>query len=317
MTHTSVWDGRTVLVTGGAGFLGRHLVKTLQSRSDDVEVVVPRRTEYDLRERGAIRGLLQESGAEVVIHLAATVGGVGEQEARPGSHFYDNAKMGIELLEQARQFGVEKVTLLGTVSSYPKDASIPFTEEELFDGYPETPNAPYGIAKRVLVTQSHAYRRQWGFNSICLLPVNVYGPGDNFDSETANVIPALIRKCIEARDREAKSITVWGTGEQTRDFLYVKDTVDGILDATERYDRSDPVNLGSGEETSIHDLVRLIADETGFEGTIEWDTSKPEGQPRQLADMSKAAKRFGWRASTDIRDGLRETIQWYERTRRN
>ncbi|QAY18877.1 GDP-L-fucose synthase family protein [Halorubrum ezzemoulense] len=306
------WDNKTVMVTGGAGFLGSHLVEDLESRSDTAEIFVPRSNDYDLREKPDIKRAFEDSQADIVIHLAATVGGIGANRENPGRYFYDNAVMGIELMEQARQFGVEKFTILGTICAYPKHTPIPFKEENLFDGYPEETNAPYGIAKKALLTQSKAYRKQWDFNSIYLLPVNLYGPRDDFDLETSHVIPAIIRKCIEARERGDDSITAWGTGEPTREFLYVKDAAEGILDATERYDSSDPVNLGSGEEISIRELIDVIVEETGFEGTVEWDTSKPDGQPRRKLNTSRAKQRFNWEASTDFRDGLRETIGWYE-----
>ncbi|WP_436903783.1 GDP-L-fucose synthase family protein [Halovenus halobia] len=313
--HSEFWDDRTVMVTGGAGFLGSHLVEDLQSRSESVDIFIPRSEEYDLREKSDIKRAFEDSGADTVIHLAASVGGIGANRENPGRYFYDNAIMGIELLEQARQYGVEKFTILGTICAYPKHTPVPFSEEDLFDGYPEETNAPYGIAKKALLTQSRAYRKQYNFDSIYLLPVNLYGPRDDFDLETSHVIPAIIRKCLEARDRGDESITAWGTGEPTREFLYVKDAAEGILDATERYDSSDPVNLGSGEEISIRELVETIADETGFEGDIEWDTSKPDGQPRRRLDTTRAKERFGWEASTEFRDGLRETIQWYEQHR--
>lgn len=317
MTENShaFYDNRTVMVTGGAGFLGSHLVEDLEDRSDSVEIFAPRSDEYDLREKSEIIQAFEDSGADTVIHLAATVGGIGANRENPGRYFYDNAVMGIELIEQARQYGVEKFTILGTICAYPKHTPIPFKEENLFDGYPEETNAPYGIAKKALLTQSRAYRKQWGFNSIYLLPVNLYGPRDDFDIETSHVIPAIIRKCIEARERGDDSITAWGTGEPTREFLYVKDAAEGILDATERYNSSDPVNLGSGEEISIRELVRTIAEETDFQGEIEWDTSKPDGQPRRKLDTSRAKERFDWEASTEFLDGLQETIQWYETNR--
>jgi dTDP-glucose 4,6-dehydratase/GDP-L-fucose synthase len=309
------WDGRTVMVTGGSGFLGSHLVEELRSRSDNVEVFVPRSCEYDLRERAAIRQAFAESDADTVIHLAATVGGIGANRENPGRYFYDNAVMGIELMEMARKFGVDKFTILGTICSYPNHTEVPFSEDDLFDGYPEETNAPYGIAKKALLTQSKAYRKQWDFNSIYLLPVNLYGPRDDFDLETSHVIPAIIRKCITARERDNDAITAWGTGEPTREFLYVKDAAEGILDATERYGSSDPVNLGSGEEILIRKLIDVIVEETGFEGSVEWDTSKPDGQPRRKLDTSRAKQRFNWEASTDFRKGLRETIDWYENNR--
>jgi dTDP-glucose 4,6-dehydratase/GDP-L-fucose synthase len=309
------WDGRTVMVTGGAGFLGSHLVEDLRSRSEDVEIFVPRSSEYDLREKSAIRRAFEDSGADMVIHLAATVGGIGANRENPGRYFYDNAMMGIELLEQARQFGVEKFTILGTICAYPEHTPLPFSEEDLYEGYPEKTNAPYGIAKKALHTQSWAYREQWGFDSIYLLPVNLYGPRDDFDLETSHVIPAIIRKCVEARERGDDSITAWGTGEPTREFLYVEDAAEGILDATERYDSSEPVNLGSGEEISIRELVELIAELTGFEGEVAWDTSKPDGQPRRRLDTTRARERFGWEATTEFRTGLKATIDWFEQHR--
>ncbi|WP_382277570.1 GDP-L-fucose synthase family protein [Halosegnis marinus] len=303
------------MVTGGAGFLGSHFVEELRHRNDAVEIFVPRSDEYDLRNRDEIQRAFEDSGADTVIHLAATVGGIGANAANPGRYFYDNAIMGVELLEQARQYGVDKFSILGTICAYPKHTEVPFSEEDLFDGYPEETNAPYGIAKKALLTQSKAYREQWGFNSIYLLPVNLYGPRDDFDLETSHVIPAIIRKCIEARERGDDTITAWGTGEPTREFLYVEDAADGILDATERYDSSDPVNLGSGEEISIRGLVNMIAEMTDFGGDIEWDTSKPDGQPRRKLDTSRAKTRFDWEASTRFREGLKETIEWYEANR--
>ena len=315
MSAATYWDGKTVMVTGGAGFLGSHLVDELESRSDAVEVFVPRSDEYDLRDRDDICRAFEDSEADIVIHLAATVGGIGANRENPGRYFYDNAIMGIELMEQARQFGVEKFTVLGTICSYPEETPVPFSEEDLFEGYPEPTNAPYGIAKKALLTQSKAYRKQYGFDSIYLMPVNLYGPRDDFDLETSHVIPAIIRKCVEARERGDDAITAWGTGEPTREFLYVKDAAEGILDATERYDESDPVNLGSGMEISIRDLIETIAEATGFEGDIEWDTSKPDGQMRRRLDVSRAKNRFGWEAETEFEAGLRETVDWYEQNR--
>jgi dTDP-glucose 4,6-dehydratase/GDP-L-fucose synthase len=306
------WDGKSVMVTGGAGFLGSHLVEELERRSDRVDIFVPRSDEYDLRNRSEIRQALTDSDPDVVIHLAATVGGIGANRKNPGKYFYENAIMGIELIEQARRFGVDKFTILGTICSYPKHTPVPFSEEDLFEGYPEETNAPYGIAKKALLTQSRAYRKQYGFKSIYLMPVNLYGPRDDFDLETSHVIPAIIRKCVEARENGDDSITAWGTGKPTREFLYVKDAADGILTATERYDESDPVNLGSGMEISIRGLVEKIADLTGFEGEIEWDTSKPDGQPRRKLDTSRARECFGWKATSSFDDGLERTIEWFK-----
>lgn len=314
MSH-DFWDGRSVMVTGGSGFLGSHLVEELHARSDNVEVFVPRSSEYDLRERTAIRQAFVESGADTVIHLAATVGGIGANRRNPGRYFYDNAVMGIELMELARQFDVEKFTILGTICSYPNHTEIPFSEDDLFDGYPEEINAPYGIAKKALLTQSRAYRKQYDFNSIYLMPVNLYGPRDDFNLESAHVIPAIIRKCLEARDNGEDSITAWGTGEPTREFLYVTDAARGILDATEEFDRSKPVNLGSGVEITVQSLVETIVELTDFDGQTEWDTSKPDGQPRRKLDTSRAKEYFDWSAGIDFRDGLRQTIKWYESVR--
>ncbi|TKX66096.1 GDP-L-fucose synthase [Halorubrum sp. SP9] len=306
------WNGKSVMVTGGAGFLGGHLTTELKQRADDVDVFVPRSDEYDLRKSSDIQRALRDSDPDIVLHLAATVGGIGANRANPGKYFYENAVMGIELIEQARLHGVEKFTILGTICSYPKHTPVPFSEDDLFDGYPEETNAPYGIAKKALLTQSRAYRKQYGFNSIYLMPVNLYGPEDDFDLESSHVIPAIIRKCVEARERGDDSITAWGSGEPTREFLYVKDAADGILTATERYDESAPVNLGSGIEISIHDLVETIADVTGFQGEIKWDTSKPDGQPRRKLDTTRAREEFGWKATTEFREGLKQTVAWYE-----
>jgi dTDP-glucose 4,6-dehydratase/GDP-L-fucose synthase len=315
MKKTDFWAGRTVMVTGGSGFLGSHLVDDLRNRSDSVEIFVPRSSEYDLREKTEIKRAFTDSNADTVLHLAATVGGIGANKENPGKYFYDNAIMGIELLEQARKFDVDKFTILGTICSYPKHTSVPFSEGDLYDGFPEETNAPYGIAKKALLTQSKAYRKQYDFDSIYLMPVNLYGPRDDFDLRTAHVIPAIIRKCVEAREAGDDSITAWGTGEPTREFLYVKDAADGILTATESYDESEPVNLGSGMEIRIKDLVELIADLTGFEGEIEWDTSKPDGQPRRRLDTTRAYEKFSWEATTDFETGLKETIHWYEDNR--
>lgn len=311
MTST-FWDGRTVMITGGSGFLGSHLVDELHELSPDVEVFVPRSEEYDLRTKPAIRRAFEDSGADVLVHLAATAEGVGGLEETPGEHFYNNAVMGIQLLEEARQAGVEAATIVGTALSYPADATVPYHESELFDGYPDETGAPYGIAKRALVAQARAYRRQWEFDSNHIILTNLYGPRDDFDPETAGVLPANIRKCVRARDRNDPSITAWGSGTPTRDFLYVRDAARGILEVTEAEATGLPVNLGSGKETSIQDLLEAIAAETRFEGDIQWDSSKPEGQERQLLDISRAEQRFGWRPETDLAAGLRQTVEWYD-----
>jgi len=308
----SYWDDTTVMVTGGAGFLGSHLVEDLEDRSESVEIFVPRSDDYDLRNREEIRAALRDAEPDVVIHLAATVGGIGANRENPGRYFYENAVMGIELIEQARRFGVEKLTVLGTICSYPKHTEVPFSEDDLFEGYPEETNAPYGVAKKALLTQCWAYRKQYDFDAIYLMPVNLYGPRDDFDLETSHVIPAIIRKCVEAREAGEDAITAWGTGSPTREFLYVEDAADGILTATERYDGREPVNLGSGEEISIRELIQTIADLTGFEGDVEWDTSKPDGQPRRCLDTTRAREYFDWEAETGLEAGIRETIEWYE-----
>jgi GDP-L-fucose synthase len=303
------------MVTGGAGFLGRSVVERLR-RSGVEDIFVPRSADYDLRLQAGVRRALDDFRPDVVIHLAAVVGGIGANLANPGRFFYENAVMGIELMEQSRRAGVRKFVTVGTVCSYPKLTPVPFREEHLWDGYPEETNAPYGLAKKMLLVQGQAYRRQYGFNAIYLLPANLYGPGDNFDPSTSHVIPALIRKCIDARESGRGSITVWGTGRPSREFLYVSDAAEGVVLAAARYDAPDPVNLGVGHEIRISDLVQLIAGLTGFEGRIRWDRSKPDGQPRRSLDTSKAYQLFGFRAQTPLEAGLRATIQWYEEQRR-
>ena len=305
------WDDRRVVVTGGAGFLGSYVVEKLRERGCK-DIFVPRSREYDLRQLGAIRRMLDEAQPDIVIHLAARVGGVGANRAHPAEFFYDNLMMSVPLFHESWRFGVEKFVALGTVCAYPKFTPVPFKEADLWNGYPEETNAPYGLAKKMLLVQSQAYRQQYGFNSIFLLPVNLYGPGDNFDLESSHVIPALIRKCIEARERDDDHIVAWGTGRPTREFLYVEDAAEGILLATERYNESEPVNLGSGMEISVRELLELIARLTGFEGEIVWDTSKPDGQPRRCLETSKAEKLFGFRAETPLEEGLRRTIEWYK-----
>jgi dTDP-glucose 4,6-dehydratase/GDP-L-fucose synthase len=309
------WDDKSVLITGGGGFLGGHVLEALRHRSESVEIFAPRSADYDLRVQADIRRAFTAADPDVVIHLAATVGGIGANLEHPGQYFYENAIMGIETIEMARLWEVERCAILGTICSYPKHTETPFSEDSLYDGYPEETNAPYGIAKKALLTQLQAYRDEYGLDGIYLMPVNLYGPGDNFDLASSHVIPAIIRKCLEARDDGDDEIVAWGTGTPTREFLYVRDAADGILTATERYTSPLPVNLGSGEEISIRDLVTLIADLTGFDGEVVWDTSKPDGQPRRRLDTSRARDEFGWEAQTGLREGLRQTIDWYERER--
>lgn len=311
---TDFWKGKNVTVTGGAGFLGSFVVDELKKKGTE-EIFVPRSSDYDLREQEAIIEMYEDSDADVVIHLAATVGGIGANRANPGKFFYDNAIMGIQLMEYARQYGVEKFVGLGTVCAYPKHTPVPFKEEDLWNGYPEETNAPYGLAKKMLLVQSRAYREQYGFDSIFLIPVNLYGPRDDFDLETSHVIPAIIRKAEEARREGQDEIVAWGDGSPTREFLYVEDAARGILMATENYSRSEPVNLGAGFEISIKDLVELIAELTDFNGEVSWDTSKPNGQPRRKLDTSKAKDYFGFESETELEEGLRRTIEWYGNNR--
>jgi len=312
------WTNRRVLVTGGAGFLGSFVVDALRVRGCQ-NISVPRSREYNLVDMQAAKRLYREVKPDLVIHLAARVGGIGANRANPGKFFYDNLMMGTQLMEVGRQMGVEKFVAVGTICSYPKFTPIPFCESNLWNGYPEETNAPYGLAKKMLLVQSQAYRQQYGFNSIVLLPVNLYGPRDNYDPDTSHVIPALIRKFLEAADAggQTPTVTVWGTGMPTREFLYVADAAEGILLAAERYDKSDPVNLGAGFEISIKELVDRIATLTGFAGHIVWDTTKPDGQPRRSLDTARAADAFGFIAQTSFDDGLRRTIEWYQGVRRN
>ncbi len=307
---SSFWDKKRVIVTGGAGFLGRFVIEELQKRGCR-NITIPRSRQYDLREVPAIRRLLKTARPEVIIHLAAVVGGIGANRENPGRFFYDNLAMGVHLIEEARLFGVKKFVAIGTICAYPKFTPVPFKEQDIWNGYPEETNAPYGLAKKMLLVQSQAYRQQYGFNSIYLLPVNLYGPGDNFSPQSSHVIPALIKKCCDAIRAGEKTITVWGTGKATREFLYVADAARGIVIAAEKFDKSDPVNLGSGMEISIKDLVGLIVKLTGFKGKVIWDRSKPDGQPRRQLDTTRAWKEFGFRAQTSFEEGLRQTIEWY------
>jgi GDP-L-fucose synthase len=303
------WNGKRVVVTGGAGFLGTFVVEKLRAQGADV--FVPRSRRYDLREKEAILELLHDSKPQVIFHLAAVVGGIGANQKNPGSFFYDNAMMGIQLMEQARRAAVAKFIAVGTICAYPKHTPVPFSEADLWNGYPEETNAPYGLAKKMMLVQSQAYRQQYGFNSIFLLPVNLYGPRDNFDLESSHVIPALIRKCVEANRRGDEQIVLWGDGSPTREFLYVEDAADGILQAGELYSGSDPVNLGTGEEISIGDLATVIANATGFRGRILWDATKPNGQPRRCVDISRAVESFGFNPHWTFQEGIRKTVDWF------
>jgi GDP-L-fucose synthase len=312
----SFWSNKNILVTGGAGFLGSFVVEKLKERGCK-DVFVPRSKDYDLVEMEAVKRLYRDSRPDIVIHLAACVGGIGANQSNPGKFFYDNLMMGVQMMEVGRQVGLEKFVALGTVCAYPKFTPVPFKEEDLWKGYPEETNAPYGLAKKMLLVQAQAYRQQYGFNTVYLLPVNLYGPKDNFDPESSHVIPALIKKCIDAKSLHLSSnfkpltITIWGTGKSTREFLYVEDCAEAIVLATERYNKPDPINIGAGFEISIKELVELIAKLTDFKGEIVWDASKPDGQPRRMLDTRKAEKEFGFRAKVDFREGLEKTIDWY------
>jgi len=309
---TGFWEGRHVLVTGGAGFLGSAVVRHLRD-AGATEIFVPKVEDYDLRKLADVDRALADGRPDLVIHLAAVVGGIGANRENPGRFFYDNAIMGIQLIEQARVAGVAKFLTVGTVCAYPKFTPVPFHEDDLWNGYPEETNAPYGLAKKMLLVQSQAYRDQYGFNAIYLIPVNLYGPGDNFNPKSSHVIPALIKKCVDARDRGDAFIEAWGTGSASREFLYVEDAARGIVLAAERYDGRDPINLGVGSEITIRDLLELIARLTNFTGEIRWDPTKPDGQPRRALDTSRAREGFGFTAGTPFEDGLRATIEWYER----
>ena len=326
----SYWTNKNVLVTGGSGFLGSCVVEKLKERGCK-DIFVPRSKDYELVEYEACKRLYKDAKPDIVIHLAARVGGIGANRLNPGKFFYDNLMMGVQMMEIGRQVGIEKFVAVGTICAYPKFTPVPFKEEDLWNGYTEETNAPYGLAKKILLVQAQAYKQQYGFNAIYLLPVNLYGPRDNFDLESSHVIPAIIRKCVEARRSQVEvkakvetanpqpeySLTVWGTGSPTREFLYVEDAAEGIVLATEKYNKPDPVNLGSGFEISIKDLVGLIARLTGFGGKIIWDVSKPDGQPRRKLDTSKAEKEFGFKAKTPFEEGLQKAIDWYIKNRRS
>jgi GDP-L-fucose synthase len=308
------WASRRVCVTGGAGFLGSFVTEKLRQKGA-AEIFVPHLEQYDLVKLDDIHRMLDDAQPDLIIHLAALAGGIGANRARPADFFYINLMMGVQLMHAAWQRGVEKFVAIGTICAYPKFTPLPFKEENLWDGYPEETNAPYGLAKKMLLVQAQAYREQYGYNAIYLLPVNLYGPRDNFDLKTSHVIPALIRKCLEAKERRDPQVVLWGDGSPTREFLYVEDAADGILLAAERFNGDEPVNLGSGNEISIKDLATLIARLTGFEGELVWDTSKPNGQPRRALDVSRAAERFGFRAQMPFEEGLRRTIDWYVKRR--
>jgi GDP-L-fucose synthase len=305
---------KRITVTGGVGFLGRYVVAKLRERGCR-NIFIPRSMDYNLVDNEAIKRLYKDSRPDIVIHLAAVVGGIGANMKYPGVFFYENLMMGVQMMEQGRLHGLEKFVAIGTICAYPKFTPVPFREENLWDGYPEETNASYGLAKKMLLVQSQAYRQQYGFNSIYLLPVNIYGPGDNFNPETSHVIPALIKKVFDAKDGNKRQILVWGTGKASREFLYVEDAAECIVLATEKYNKPDPVNLGAGFEISIKSLIELICNLTGFNGEIVWDMSKPDGQPRRCLDTSRAEREFGFKASTDFKEGLKRTIDWYSKNR--
>ncbi len=313
--NSSSLSGKRIVVTGGAGFLGSRVVEKLRGRGAR-DIFIPRSKDHDLRNLTAIRRLFKESHADIVIHLAAQAGGIGANRERPGEFFYNNLIMGIQLMEQARLARVEKFVGIGTVCAYPKFTPVPFKEESLWDGYPEETNAPYGLAKKMLLVQSQAYRQQYDFNSVFLLPANLYGPGDNFDPRSSHVIPALIKKCVDAVENGEDEVVCWGDGSPTREFLHVEDAAEGILLATEKYNKSEPVNLGSGMEISIKELVELICRYTGFKGSVLWDTTKPNGQPRRRLDTSKAEREFGFKAEMNFEEGLKKMTEWYIESRR-
>ena len=307
----SFCENKKVMVTGGAGFLGSYIVKSLKNKGCN-DIFIPKIEEYDFVDIKDVKRAYSDFKADIVIHLAAKVGGIGINKEKPGEFFYENIMMGTQLMDEARKAGVNKFLALGTICSYPKFTPVPFKESDLWNGYPEETNAPYGLAKKMLLVQSESYRVQYGFNSVFIMPVNMYGPGDNFDPLSSHVIPALIKKCLDANESNKDEIIVWGTGKPTREFLYVEDAAEGILLACEKYNKSEPVNLGSGFEISIKKLVSLIVNLADFKGKIIWDKTKPDGQPRRRLDTKKADKEFGFRAKTDFREGLKKTIDWYK-----
>ncbi len=309
------WQDKRICVTGGAGFLGSFVVDRLQQRGA-TSIFIPKIEEYDLVKQQDIERMLDASQPDIIIHLAALAGGIGANRSRPADFFYINLMMGVQLMHEAWRRGIQKFVTIGTVCAYPKFTPVPFREENLWDGYPEETNAPYGLAKKMLLVQTQAYRQQYGFNAIYLLPVNLYGPGDNFNLETSHVIPALIRKCIEAKEKGDQQVSLWGDGSPTREFLYAGDAADAIVSATEFYNGGEPVNIGSGREISVKELAELIAHLTGFDGELVWDTSRPNGQPRRALDTRRASEYFGWRAIVPFDEGLRQTIDWYRSNRK-
>jgi len=307
------WQDKRVVITGGAGFLGQSVVSLLKERGCR-KMFIPRSKKYDLRKLSAIKRLLKDTKPNFIIHLSANVGGIGANQQRPGEFFYDNLIMGVQLIEEARVYGIKKFVAIGTICAYPKYAKVPFKEDDLWNGYPEETNAPYGLSKKMLLVQSQAYRQQYNFNSIYMLPVNLYGPKDNFSPKVSHVIPAIIKKCYDAKLKGKKSITVWGTGRISREFIYVDDAARGIVMASEKYNKPHPVNIGTGDDIKIRDLVNKIVELTHYEGKIIWDHSMPDGQPKRRLDTNRAKKEFGFTARTKLEDGLKQTIAWYKRS---